>query len=313
MTSLGLPPALAAGPRTAAELAEDLAVDPVALHRLLRFLAVSGVLREEPDGRFGATAFSGALIDPAMRDMLLGWAGLPEVFAAWSAVGEGVRSGRAPFELVHGTSFHRYLDGNSAASDAYNAAMCSTIDGFEAMASAVDVAEDAVVAAVGGGRGVELVPFLADHPQRRGILVDLPAALVGAEEALEAHGLLDRVQIVAGDARAGLPTADAYLLSTVLRCLGDEDAVAVLTSCRRGLADGGRVHVFDPVVPPGAATAAAATMDLTAWVVYGAADRTEIEWRELHRRAGLEVVAVTPRDEPFSVLTSAPSTVAAGA
>jgi hypothetical protein len=306
MTSLGIPPALAKGPRTADELADELVVDRRALGRVLRFLAAVGALTEDDAGCFGTTGFCDALTDPAMRDMLLGWAGLPQVFAAWSRVGEGVRVGRSPFEVLHGTSFHRYLGTDADAAAAYNAAMSSTVDGFQLMADAVELGPDDTVAAIGGGVGVELVPFLRDHPGRRGILMDLPVALVGAEETLAAHGLLDRVEIVSGDARAGVPAADAYALSTVLRCLPDDDAVAVLTSCRKGLIPGGQVHVFDPVVPDGRAVLGPATMDLTAWVVYGAADRTLAEWHDLHGRAGLQVRAVNPRDEVFSVLSSAP-------
>ena len=313
MTALGVPDALAKGPRSAEDLAQELVVNVAELRRVLRFLVTVGALTEDDDGRFGSTGYSDALTDPGMRDMLLGWAGLPEVFAAWSALAEGVRTGRSPFELVHGASFHHYLGANSAAAAAYNAAMSSTVDGFQLMADAVEIPPDATIAAVGGGTGVELVPFLRDHPARRGIVLDLPNALVGAEEALAAHGVLDRVEVVAGDARQAVPPADAYVLSTVLRCLPDDDAVAVLASCRRSLNPGGQVHLMEPVIPPGRAEHVPSTMDLTAWVVYGANDRTAQRWHELHEQAGLALLRVELRDEIFSVLTSVPATVAAAA
>ena len=310
MTSLGLSDALAKGPRTAADLSQELGLSAPELRRLLRFLAATGALTEDEDGGFGPTEFSNALTEPAMRDILLGWAGLPQVFQAWSALADGVRTGRSPFALVHATSFHRYLATDIVASAAYNTAMCATLDGFELLASGIDLGPAATVAAIGGGLGAELVPVLRDHPGRRGLLVDLPAALVGAEELLDREGLIDRVSIVVADAREAVPPADAYLLSTVLRCLPDDDAVAVLTSCRRALNPGGQVHLYEPVIPAGPAAPVSATMDLTAWVVYGAADRTAEEWHDLHERAGLQLLAVTPRDEAFSVLTSAPLPVA---
>ena len=52
---LGIADHLAAGPRTAADLAGDVRVDPRCLHRVLRMLAGSGVLASDRDGRFRLT------------------------------------------------------------------------------------------------------------------------------------------------------------------------------------------------------------------------------------------------------------------
>lgn len=52
---------LADGARTGADLARAVGAEPVALTRVLRGLAVEGVLDERDDGRFGLTPVGDAL------------------------------------------------------------------------------------------------------------------------------------------------------------------------------------------------------------------------------------------------------------
>src|SRR6185503_8947832 len=53
--TLGVADRLKDGPRPAGELAQATATHPPSLHRLLRFLASTGVLSEQADGSFGLT------------------------------------------------------------------------------------------------------------------------------------------------------------------------------------------------------------------------------------------------------------------
>ena len=58
---LGLADHLTDGPKTAADLAPLLGVDPAALHRLMRALASLGLLSEIGGGTYEATALSDCL------------------------------------------------------------------------------------------------------------------------------------------------------------------------------------------------------------------------------------------------------------
>jgi hypothetical protein len=61
VVALGVPDALADGPRSADELARELGAVPGVLHRVLRGLAAEEVLDELPDGRFALAAMGECL------------------------------------------------------------------------------------------------------------------------------------------------------------------------------------------------------------------------------------------------------------
>ena len=102
---LGLADKLAAGPRSAAELAKETGTLPSALHRLMRLLAGLGILKTERDGqRFSLTPLGEAMksgAPGAARATLLSVAG--PLF--WQAFGEymySLETGKTAFEKVFG-------------------------------------------------------------------------------------------------------------------------------------------------------------------------------------------------------------------
>ena len=303
MTELSLPDHLAFGPRTPEDLAAAAGVDPELLGRLLRMLASQGALLVDDEGGYANTGLSAALRVGPMRDMLLGWAALPAVVRAWSGLASGIRSGRSPFEVVNGSSFHDYLVANPGEAAAYDRAMGSTSQGFEDLATTLELSGQETVVCVGGGNGMELGPLLDRYPGVRAILVDFPDTVPAAEAALAALGIRDRVEMAPGDARRAVPSGDTYIMSTVLRCLDDESARDVLRSCRRSAAPGATLHALEMPLPEGRPQYPAAMMDLTAWVAYGGKDRTVPEWRVLFAEAGWHLQDVVIVTEPYGMLT----------
>lgn len=182
--------------------------------------------------------------------------------------------------------------------------MASTLEGFEAFADAVDLAGVDTLVSVGGGSGAELVPVLRRNGELKAVLTDFPDALEDAAQTLASYGVSDRVTIQGGDARLAVPSGDAYLLSTVLRCLDDADVIAVLTAIRQAAAVGARLYVVEMPLPDGPPVHPQASADMTAWVAYGGADRTVEGWRLLHARAGWDLLDVRPLNVGYSLLTS---------
>jgi hypothetical protein len=307
MAELSLPDHLAAGPQAPDTLATAAGVDARLLARLLRMLAAQGALLVDEQGRYANTGLSLALRVGPMRDMVLGWAALPGAVRAWSGLAAGIRAGRSPFEVVNGSSFHDYLVANPAEAAAYDRAMGSTSQGFEDLADTLQLAGQLegqeTVVCVGGGNGMELGPLLDRHPGVRAILVDVPDTVPAAEAALAALGIRDRVELAPGDARRAVPPGDAYIMSTVLRCLDDDDARDVLRACRRSAHPGATLHVFEIPLPEGRPQYPAAMMDLTAWVAYGGMDRTVPQWREIFAETGWRLQDVVIVTEPYGMLS----------
>lgn len=108
---LGIADHLAAGPVTAARLARDLAVDEMALTRVLRLLVAEGVFRREASGEFANTPLSETLAtggDDSLRDLAVWWCEEPH----WRVFGhllESVRTGLPAWPVAHGTELFPYL------------------------------------------------------------------------------------------------------------------------------------------------------------------------------------------------------------
>ena len=302
---LGIPDLLAAGPSTAAELASATRCHQPSLSRLLRALASEGVLTLDGT-RYGLTPASRRLAAGAagsIRSMLLGWRLLPEKYGAFASLADTVRTGDPAFEQRYGAPFHDYLDAHPDAAGAYESAMESTTEEFATAAGAYDFSGVETVVDVGGGQGAFLVAILRRNPGVRGMLFDLPRVVAGAPARLAGIEEGNRIDIIGGNLFDSLPEGgDIYLFSTVLRCFDDDACIAVLQHCRSVMAPRGRILVFEMVRTAGPWTSPAGLSDLDALVVYGGADRTDVEWETILNRSGLEFTALMPLDEPYALI-----------
>ncbi|MGN6722424.1 MAG: methyltransferase [Marmoricola sp.] len=301
--ALGIPEALGGGPLSVEELSVATECDPTALGRLVRMLCAHGALVAEGDG-YRNSGLTASLRSAAARDRFLGWLALPAITVAWQSLAAAVRTGQPPFSIAHGYDLHTFFHDNPQERRLYDRANGSTLDEFEEVADAIDLSSATTVVCVGGASGIELVPLLRTWPNLRGILADLPDALSGADAMLAEYGVSDRVEVVATDARRSVPAGDAYMLSTVLRCMDDDDATALLRACADAALPGATMYVVEFPIPDGPPRPVNATGDLTAWVAYGGGDRTIQQWRALHEAAGWQNLEATPLEEPTAVLVS---------
>ncbi len=299
---LGVADVLAGGPRSAAEVASELGVHEPTLRRLLAALAGEGVVSEQ-DGRYGLTPLSRALCsnDPDhTRDMVRGWTALAEGYRAFGELAATVRTGVSGFRLAHGQPFHEYLRDHPDRAAVYGAAMESTVEDFQAAVDAYDFAQHESVVDIGGGYGGFLLCLTRTHPHIHGTVYDLPHVVEEAATRLAASGPSDRIACTGGDAFESVPAgADAYVMSTVLRCFDDEQCTRLLRSCRAAMKPGARVLLLEMMLPTGAPPPPHGVADLQALAVYGGADRTEGQWRSLLQSAGLSLLGVQPAELPY--------------
>lgn len=295
---LGLPDALGDEPASAAELADRMGLDPRALRRLLRALVALGFLDRTADGRYAHTPRSQLVrADDEFGRSLAAFATNPAVEQAWHGLAESVRTGRGPFAAHHGTDFYTYLSGDDGLSTAFRTAMRA---GEEWIASseieALAQYASGTVVDVGGNRGALLRELLMRAPRARGILFDLASVVDDPDPELRSGALADRCELVAGDARESAPAgADLYVLRAVLHNWDDETAVRILTNCARAGRPGARVAVIEMVLPEEATPSPmAAVSDLDMFVLFGSGERTESEFVELFRRAGLDYAGSRP-------------------
>jgi hypothetical protein len=306
--ALGIPDLLDDDARSADELAAATGTNADALYRLLRALAALGVLREEADRRF-ALAPLGEPLRSGHPESLAGWAsfvGRPDHWAAWSSLLHSVRTGENAFRHVHGVDVWEYRSTRPEESAIFDRAMTAVTQAANrSLIEAYDFGRFHKIVDVGGGRGALLAALLRAHPALRGILFDRPHVVAGADELTEFG---DRCRVVGGSFFEGVPAGgDAYVLKAIVHDWEDDQAVAILSSCRRATADGGRLLVIERDLGGPNDNAPAKFSDLNMLVGPGGRERTLAEYNGLLRHAGFELGGATPTDSGLNVIEAVPA------
>ncbi|MBN3818589.1 hydroxyneurosporene methyltransferase [Paraburkholderia sp. Se-20369] len=278
----------------AATLAATLNVDAPLLYRLLRALASIGLLDEDAQRGFRATA-SGELLHAdapsTLRDFVLLQEG-PEHYAIWSHLPDMVRDGRQNgFVREFGAMAFDYAKDHVRYRTDFKRAMSSfsTVQSERVVEALRDAAfaPGAEVCDIGGGQGHMLCSLLAQFPALAGIVFDLPEVIGGGDESWAARmGVSARCRQVGGDMFDAVPAADVYLLKLILHDWNDDECVAILKRARQGAREGARVFVIERVVPGPDVAHHAKLYDIHMMCWGSGRERTRDEYHALLEAAG---------------------------
>ncbi|MBA2446401.1 MAG: methyltransferase [Chloroflexi bacterium] len=310
VAKLGTADALADGPKGVDELAVAANAHAPALYRILRALASVGIFAEEEDGRFCLTPLAEPLRSDAPGSVrsfaiMLGeeWSWRP-----WGQLLQSVTTGQPAFEHTYGTGIFAYLADRPDAGAIFDAAMTSRSGpDADAVTAAYDFSAFRTVVDVGGGRGALLAAILRTNPDVRGILFDQAHVIPGARQYLDAAGLGQRCELVAGDFFASVVAGgDTYVLKWIVHDWDDERALRILERCHRAMPATGRLLLVETVIPPGNDPSSGKLADLAMLVWTGGQERTEAEYRALLAAAGFELTKVVPTRSSLSVVEAVP-------
>jgi hypothetical protein len=301
--ALELPDRMAAGARTAAEMAAAADLDPAALRRLLAALADAGVLRQTSAEEFELSQIGEYLRSDVPGSMhatavLYG----EEVYQSFGGLLGTVRTGQPAFTDRFGQPFFEYLSGNPRLAASFNAAMSAAPEPQPPDAYLFDGAR--IMVDVGGGDGGLLAEVLGRRPELHGVLVELPEAATRARGRLAEAGVLDRVRITVGSFFDHVPAdGDLYVLRRVLHNWNDENACHVLGRVRAAMHADARLLVLEELLPaaPEMSSASAGVwaaprkriVDLLMLVLMEGRDRTAQEYTTLLLASGFAVKNIT--------------------
>ncbi len=308
---LDLADRLAAGPRTAAQLAAETGSDADAIERLMRFLVSRGFFRRDRDAyrNNGPSDRLRRDHEYSFRDWVL-FFGSDWNLRIWNEMPVRVRTGRPAAEAAFGVPYFTYLeDVNPDAGRAFAGAMAAG-SRMQAMlfAEAIDLSSARHLCDVGGGTGSVLAHVLRVHPHLRGTVFDLPALQPAAEALLEHAAVSERATFIGGDFFESVPAGcDLYTMFAVIHDWDDERCIAILSNIRRTMAPDGRIMVVEGVVPDHDGDHFLKTTDMLMLVLGdGGRERTEGEFARLWERAGLQVARRTMLPSTFEVFELTP-------
>ncbi len=303
---LGLADQLAAGARSASEIAGPLKVHAPSLYRLMRTLASLGLLSEGDTQRFALTPLGAALKTDApgsARSALLvlssNW-----MTRAWEHFMYSLETGETGMEKAWGMPMFDYLARHPDEASLFSETMVA-VHGAEppAVAAAYNFADFGTVVDVGGATGNMLAAILARYPGPRGILFDRPHVVSDAPKLLEAHGVAERVTIEPGDFFKSAPDGgDVYILSHIIHDWCEDQCLTILGHCRKAMKPTARLLIIEMVLPPGDAPHRGKMLDMAMLVMMGGQERTEAEYAVLLAKAGFRLARVVPTLSDASVV-----------
>ncbi|WP_410670102.1 methyltransferase [Amycolatopsis sp. cmx-4-68] len=224
---LGVLRRLAASPRTPAELAADLSLDPSATGRILDTLGRLGLLQRDQRGSFGA--------DPATVRCF------ETITEAWGELSEVVRTGTPPTRA----------DTVAGAMMLYPV-MVTCLSGWFAPAAArlgeLLSPPPARILDVGVGAAPWSIAVAARGEHTHVTALDLPPVLEVTRQAVAEAGLTARFSYLPGDIFTTELPADSYdlaLIGNVCHLFDPARNRTLLANLRRSIRPGGRIAIVD--------------------------------------------------------------------
>ena len=230
-------------PSTADAIAEKLGLDREALTRLMDCLVVFGLLEKEmgPYRNTERGAYFSADHPETVLPMILH---MNHLWDTWSRMTEAVRTG-------HKGQTEPGLKFEEKSLKAFIGAMHVVAKGLSTeIAGAFDLNPYRRLLDVGGASGTYTIAFLRKNPQLRAVLFDMEKVIPIARERLQAEGMLDRVELVAGDFyRDDLPVGcDLALLSAIIHQNSPEQNIDLYKKIYRALDSGGVILIRDHIM-----------------------------------------------------------------
>ena len=310
IAKLGIADHLAGGPKNAEEIAAATNAHAGAIYRILRALSSVGVLTEDADRRFGLTPLSETLRTDAPGS-LRAFATVElgeEHYPAWGELLHSVKTGGVAFDKAFGMPIWEFFARNPENARTFDDAMTNmTLAIKDAILASYDASAIRKLVDIAGGHGSLITAILKSNSEMKGILFDLPDVAEGARKRIEAEGLSDRCEVVAGSFFESVPEgADAYILKWIIHDWDDERSIAIFKNIRRAMAEGGKLLLVEAVVPPGSEPHFSKFIDLNMLVMTGGRERTEEEYRLLLEAGGFKLTKVIPTGSPMSIIEAEP-------
>jgi len=296
---LGIFDAVRTGSKKAAQLANELNLDPALTYRLLRALGSLELLREDKDRTFSLTE-TGELLRSDHPQTLRGVTLLeegPEHYALWKHLPAMVCDGKQNafvrefgcMAFDHAVQDAGYAEVFDNAMSSYSSAQAEWV--LDALRT-YDFSKITHLCDVGGGHGYMLCRLLANYPHLQGAVLERMEVIADSAPLWASKlGVSDRCRYLAGDMFKFAPSADAYMMKLILHDWNDDECVRILQNQHEAASPGGRVFIVEHVIPGPETSHFAKLFDIHMMCWGTGRERTQEEYAALLEKAGWKYVA----------------------
>ncbi len=307
---LGCSDLLDDGPKTITELAELTGSHEQSLNRLLRLLASYGIYRQKEDNRFELTPTAALMKsgDKTLHSFIKMFSS-PWNQKPFNELLHAVKTGKSAFESSMEKPFFDYIREDKAAGDLFNKVMTDFLSNVHAAAvDAYDFSIFDTIIDVGGGHGSLISKIVERYPIAQGIVFDLPSVIEGTKNKMTEENLNNKIRCVAGDFFTEIPKdADAYLLCRVIHDWDDEEAIQILSNCRRSMNPNSRLLLVEQILQPGNEASFTKVTDLWMMMMFHQGrERTESEFIHILSESGFTLNRIIPTNVHDSIIEVIP-------
>jgi precorrin-6B methylase 2 len=294
---------LAERPRTGAELAALLKCDERGLMILLDALVALQLLEKQGTLYASSPAVAALLGERGNRSVAAMVRHQGTCLRRWAQLGRVVKDGQ-PAQRIPS------VRGEAGDLESFIKAMHNiSAPVADEVIQAIQPLEFQRLLDVGGGPGTWTAAFLRNCPAGRAVLFDLPDVLPIACEQLRAAGLIERVELVAGDFNTdALPAgADLAWVSAIVHQNSRAQNRALFAKVFQALVPGGRIAIRDILMQPSRTAPVAGALFAVNMLVgtdQGGTFTFE-ELREDLESAGFEGVTVARQDAGMNAVVTA--------
>jgi hypothetical protein len=295
---------------TAEQLGTALGICPRGRYDFFDALVALGFLRRDGDGSpavYRNTPETSAFLVKQSPAYI---GGMPEMFNSrlygfWNNLGEALRTGKPQNEIkLTGKAMFEELYGDEARLGEFLRAMTGLqAENFGLLAERFEFVRYQTVTDAGGALALLSRVVAVRHPHLRFHTFDLPPVKVHAQEAIDAAGLSDRIEVVAGDFFADpLPKADVVTMGNVLHDWNLERKQQLIARAYAALPDGGAFIAIENVIDDERRqNAFGLLMSLNMLIEFGDAfDYTGADFRTWCGAAGFKRFEIIPLAGPAS-------------
>jgi acetylserotonin N-methyltransferase len=250
---LGAFDALAAGPKSLADLATELQASADGLERLLDACVGLGLL-ERREGRYTNTPASEAYLCRHSPRRLTGYLNYSNdvMWKLWEHLDDAVREGTHRWQQVYGWDgpiFQNFFRDENAKRE-----FLLGMHGFGVISSpqvvaAFDLGRFRRLCDLGGATGHLAVAACQQYPQLEAVVFDLPDAVPLAKEMIAETPVAARIEVQGGDFFSDpLPAADLFALGRIVHDWSEDKAIALLKRIHAALPAGGALLIAEKVL-----------------------------------------------------------------
>lgn len=305
---LGIAELLKDGAKNIDQIAKAVKADKESLYRLMRTLAGYGFFKELKDGQFELTKLTKPLLadDDSSVLPLVKWVGSENLFGLWVDLEKTIKNGKSYFTNNYKKNYFDWLEDRPVEQEAFNDCLIVysiLSDAF--VGNSYDFSKFNTIVDIAGGKGGLIQAILLKNPKLKGIIYELPITVgfLMNSDTFKQAGIADRVEFEEGDFFKSIPAGhDAYIMKSILHDWHEDEAVKILSNCRKAMRDDSKLLIAELVINEGNKPHFSKIIDICMLALNEGRERTPEEYSNLFKKAGLRLNRIFPTSSPYSII-----------